>query len=75
MPGSGHRLAGGVGYRHTWGSWWALGTLSATGASYRSFTTAPHRQDRAREHDLVRDFDAKTPPGVFAALRDRLPSS
>jgi UDP:flavonoid glycosyltransferase YjiC (YdhE family) len=44
----------------------------ATGASYRSFTTAPHRQDRAREHDLVRDFDAKTPPGVFAALRDRV---
>src|SRR6266545_1648064 len=44
----------------------------ATGASYRWFTRAPHRQDRAREHDLVRDFDARTPIGTFAALRDRV---
>ncbi|WP_108076115.1 caspase family protein [Vitiosangium sp. GDMCC 1.1324] len=35
VRGSGLRLAGGLGYRHTWGSWWALGTLTATGASYR----------------------------------------
>src|SRR6266508_2291742 len=38
----------------------------ATGASYRWFSRAPHRQDRAREHDLVRDFDARTPIGTFA---------
>ena len=44
----------------------------ASGASYTSFTTAPHRQDRSRQSDLVRDFDAKTPPGALAAIRDRV---
>jgi hypothetical protein len=44
----------------------------ATGASYRSFTLAPHRLDRARQSDLVRDFDARTPIGAFAAVRDRV---
>lgn len=44
----------------------------ATGASYRSFTLAPHRLDRAPQSDLVRDFDARTPIGAFAAVRDRV---
>ena len=44
----------------------------ATGASYRSFTRAPHRRNRSRESDLVRDFDARTPIGALAATRDRV---
>lgn len=44
----------------------------ATGASYVSFTKAPHRIDRSRESDFVRDFDAKTPIGTLAAFRDRV---
>lgn len=44
----------------------------ATGAPYRSFTTAPHRHDHAPSSDLVRDLDAKTPTGAFAAIRDRV---
>jgi UDP:flavonoid glycosyltransferase YjiC (YdhE family) len=44
----------------------------ATGASYRSFTRAPHRQDRSPGSDLVRDFDARTPIGALAATRDRV---
>jgi hypothetical protein len=35
VPGSGARLSAGLGYRHTWGAWWALGTLTGSGASYR----------------------------------------
>ncbi len=35
VPGSGARFSAGLGYRHTWGAWWALGTLTGTGASYR----------------------------------------
>jgi hypothetical protein len=35
VPGSGPRVAAGLGYRHTWGAWWALGTLTASGAGYR----------------------------------------
>lgn len=46
--------------------------VRATGASYVSFTKAPHRSDRSRESDFVRDFDAKTPMGTFAAYRDRV---
>jgi hypothetical protein len=44
----------------------------ATGASYGSFASAPHRQDRSPGSDLVRDFDARTPVGALAATRDRV---
>lgn len=46
--------------------------VRATRASYVSFTKAPHRTDRSRESDFVRDFDAKTPIGTLAAFRDRV---
>lgn len=46
--------------------------VRATGASYVSFTKAPHRSDRSRESDFVRDFEAKTPIGRLAAFRDRV---
>jgi UDP:flavonoid glycosyltransferase YjiC (YdhE family) len=46
--------------------------VRAIGASYVSFTKAPHRSDRSRESDFVRDFDAKTPIGRLAAFRNRV---
>ncbi len=46
--------------------------VAITGASFVSFTTAPHRHDRSRESDFVRDFEAMTPIGAFVALRDNL---
>lgn len=42
------------------------------GASFISFEKAPHRHERSAESDFVRDFDARTPLGAFAAARDRL---
>lgn len=46
--------------------------VRAIGASYASFTKAPHRRDRSRETDFVRDFEARTPVGSLAAFRDRV---
>ena len=46
--------------------------VRAIGASYVSFTNAPHRRDRSRNSDFVRDFDARTPIGRLAAFRDRV---
>jgi MGT family glycosyltransferase len=43
--------------------------VRATGASYVQFTKAPHRSDRSRD-TAIRDFEAKTAKGAFAALRD-----
>ncbi len=46
--------------------------VRAIGASYVSFTNAPHKQDRSLESDFVRDFDATSPIGRLAAFRDRV---
>ncbi len=46
--------------------------VRAVGAAFASFTNAPHRSDRSRESDFMRDFDAKTPLGAFAAARDHV---
>jgi UDP:flavonoid glycosyltransferase YjiC (YdhE family) len=46
--------------------------VRATGASYVSLTKAPHRSDRSRDSDFVRDFEAKTPIGALAAFRERV---
>lgn len=46
--------------------------VGAIGATFVSFTKAPHRSDRSRESDFVRDFEAKTPLGTLAAFRDRV---
>ncbi|MBZ4416834.1 hypothetical protein [Myxococcus sp. RHSTA-1-4] len=35
IPGTGTRVSAALGYRHTRGAWWALGTVSGTRASYR----------------------------------------
>ncbi|HEX5750728.1 MAG TPA: hypothetical protein VFZ09_31165 [Archangium sp.] len=34
VVGTGTRLTGGLGYRHSWGSWWALGTLGFSQTAY-----------------------------------------
>lgn len=34
VRGTGTRLSAGLGYRHSWGSWWALGTVSFSQAGY-----------------------------------------
>ncbi|HTZ64502.1 MAG TPA: glycosyltransferase [Solirubrobacteraceae bacterium] len=46
--------------------------VRAAGATFASFTNAPHRSERSRESDFFRDWDAKTPIGAFAAARDNL---
>lgn len=46
--------------------------VRAIGASFVSFTRAPHRSDRSRDSDFVRDFDAKTPIGTLAAYRNQV---
>jgi MGT family glycosyltransferase len=46
--------------------------VRATRASCASFTRAPHRSDRSRESDFVRDFEARTRIAAFAAIRDRI---
>jgi hypothetical protein len=35
IPGTGPRVSAALGYRHTRGAWWALGTVSGTRAAYR----------------------------------------
>jgi MGT family glycosyltransferase len=46
--------------------------VTSIGARFMSFTRAPHRRDRSVASDFVRDFDARTPLGAFAAVRDRV---
>ncbi len=43
------------------------------GAVFRPWTTAPHRTSRADPStEVVRDWEARTPLGAFARMRDRL---
>lgn len=46
--------------------------VDAIGASYTSFAKAPHKYQRSRESDFVRDFEARTPLGRLAAFRERV---
>jgi len=47
--------------------------VAATGAQFRPWTMAPHRTSREDPGtEVVRDWEAKTPLGAFARLRDRL---
>jgi UDP:flavonoid glycosyltransferase YjiC (YdhE family) len=45
---------------------------SAAGAGFRSWREAPHLVSRRPEDDLLRDFEARTPPQLVARLSDRL---
>jgi MGT family glycosyltransferase len=38
----------------------------AAGCAFSPWTTAPHRTSRAREHDVFRDYEMKTPMEVIA---------
>ena len=44
----------------------------ATGALHRNWPTAPQRQSTALEDDVLKDWEARTPIGAVARLRDRL---
>jgi MGT family glycosyltransferase len=46
--------------------------VEAVGATYVPWTRAPHRIARGPEHDLFKDWEARTPFGSFARVRDRL---
>jgi UDP:flavonoid glycosyltransferase YjiC (YdhE family) len=46
--------------------------VEAVGAEYRPWTRAPHRIAKGPEHDLFRDWEAHTPFGAFARVRDGL---
>jgi len=44
----------------------------ATGASFISWTRAPHRPDKSVETDPLRDWEVKSPVAMIGRLRDRL---
>ena len=46
--------------------------VAATDARFRPWTTAPHRTERGRDTELVRDWEKRTPMGGFACLRDAI---
>src|SRR5918992_2084224 len=46
--------------------------IAATGAEPVTWTRAPHRTERTAESDLFKDWEARTPFGAFARIRDRL---
>jgi MGT family glycosyltransferase len=46
--------------------------VEATGASFRAYSHAPDCDSSRPETDLIRDWEAKTPIGGFARVRDRL---
>jgi MGT family glycosyltransferase len=46
--------------------------IEAIGARPITWTRAPHRTVRTVESDLFRDWEARTPAGAFARIRDRL---
>ena len=48
------------------------GDVLAAGARHIPWTTAPQRHERTLETDFLRDFEARTPMGATARLRDRL---
>ena len=46
--------------------------VAATGATHRSWPTAPQRVSTALEDDVLKDWEVRTPIGQFSRLRDRL---
>ncbi|MWB99984.1 glycosyltransferase [Agromyces seonyuensis] len=46
--------------------------VAATGAEHRTWPTAPQRASSAIEHDVLRDWEPRTPIGVFNRLIDRM---
>src|SRR5215471_3424433 len=46
--------------------------VEATGASFASWTRAPHRVDKSIASDPLRDWEVKSPLAMIGRLRDRL---
>jgi UDP:flavonoid glycosyltransferase YjiC (YdhE family) len=46
--------------------------VEATGAAFRAYGHAPDNDSSNPETDILRDWEARTPPGAFARVRDRL---
>jgi MGT family glycosyltransferase len=42
----------------------------AVGASFESWTRAPHRPDKSIDSDRLRDWEVKSPPAMIGRLRD-----
>ena len=48
------------------------GEIAASGASFQSWTRAPHRADKSIDTDPLRDWEVKSPPEMIGRLRDRM---
>jgi MGT family glycosyltransferase len=46
--------------------------VEPTGASFSPWTRAPHRPDKSRGSDPIRDWEVKFPPAMIGRLRDRV---
>jgi MGT family glycosyltransferase len=46
--------------------------IETTGASFASWTRAPHRADKSCATDPLRDWEVKSPPAMIGRMRDRL---
>ena len=46
--------------------------IADTGASHRTWPTAPQRKSAALEDDLFKDWECRTPIGAFIRVRERL---
>src|SRR6202022_3913344 len=46
--------------------------FESAGASFRAYRHAPRNDCRQAETDIVKDWEARTPLGVFARVRDRV---
>ncbi len=46
--------------------------IEAAGAAFRSWTRAPHRADKSKDTDPIRDWEASSPPAIIAKMREHL---
>ncbi|SDE55455.1 glycosyltransferase, MGT family [Blastococcus fimeti] len=46
--------------------------VADAGAEFRSWDRAPHRRSSAREDDVIRDWEVRTPPALLARLCERV---
>jgi MGT family glycosyltransferase len=46
--------------------------VEAAGATFVSWTRAPHRADKSADTDPLRDWEVKSPPAMIGRLRDHL---
>ena len=46
--------------------------VAGAGASFESWTRAPHRADKSIDSDPLRDWEVKSRPAMIGRLRDRM---